>query len=128
MSITTKDYNMSKPKISIIGIGFLVLLISGISLLQCNKGILIADWVSTVKGTVTDSITGAPLDSAEVFYSDSYFVYADSLGEYQISDLGNPPPQVGCRRDGYITKTISLDIVTGKRLYDSTNFQLVLIP
>jgi hypothetical protein len=67
-----------------------------------------SDFWSTVIGTVTDSISGAPLEGAEIFVDDTLssqpWSVTDSTGRYEVSNLGYANWTIYCRAEGYATK------------------------
>jgi len=62
------------------------------------------DPVTTIKGTILDAASGAPIDSAMVQIHDTVdtdIYYSDSLGHYMIGDMGHGTWRIWARKDGY---------------------------
>lgn len=77
--------------------------------LVCCKGIgLQDDPITDVTGTITDSTSGLPVESASVWLDDSTIqrgVTSDSLGQYLISKMGNRPVTISCAKQDYRSQT-----------------------
>lgn len=82
-----------------------------------------------IRGTVTDSATGTPIDSAQIVIIDtislSRVFYADHLGNYQANPDTTGIVQVFCRKEEYITKMTTVDLTTNKDIYGNINFELI---
>ncbi len=74
---------------------------------SCQKESI--DPVSTVRGTVTDSLTGVPLAGAEIFLRDTsmgqLMYVTDSTGDYEVGGFGVAQWTIYCRAEGYRTKS-----------------------
>lgn len=101
-----------------------------IILVGCDRSKPFADPGYTITGTVTDSITGEPIDSAIVYYLDSSYYHAvtDSLGQFRYEHLFSMPSPLTCAKEGYVTKEIVIERVNNVYRYDNVNFQLVQVP
>ena len=79
----------------------------------------------SASGLVTDSVTGAAIDSARVFHSDTAsgaFWYSDSTGYYSIPSWGSRITVI-VQKTGYGTQSRAVDI-TG----DPTDVDFELVP
>jgi len=99
----------------------------GPALLHCDKGIKV-EYVSWVQGTVVDSLTRAPIDSAWVDGNDTllpHWSYTDTLG-YYVAFVGAPDRYLFlyCGKSGYATKK-SQEYATFKNDTTTVNFELV---
>ncbi|MDX9856454.1 MAG: carboxypeptidase-like regulatory domain-containing protein [candidate division Zixibacteria bacterium] len=83
------------------------------------------DSVSTVRGTVTDSLTGVPLAGAEIFLRDTLMgelmYVTDSTGDYDVGSFGVAQWTIYCRADGYRTKS---RYVQGEGTIENVDFEM----
>jgi len=94
---------------------FVVLLIPvsiGLGLFDCGGEKVISDPVYSFSGTVRDTLTGFPIDSAWIREGDStstYVRYSDTIGNYNYSSIrfGSYNVNIFCGKVGYKTKSIS---------------------
>lgn len=109
---------------------FLILTIfAGSALFYCDKGTKV-EYVSWVQGTVVDSLTRAPIDSAWVDGNDTllpHWAYTDTMG-YYVAFEGAPGRYrfLYCGKQGYITKK-SQEYATFKNDTTTVNFELAPI-
>ena len=86
-----------------------------------------------IRGTVTDSITGAPIDSAQITVGDTLgdtvspvkIFYSNQQGKYEAYPYTSGVVQVFCRKETYSTKMINLDLTTNRDVYENVDFELV---
>lgn len=68
-----------------------------------------SDLLTTVRGTVTDSVTGLPLANAEIYLDDTTTIESwyitDSTGRYGVASFGYARWTVFCLVEGYQTKS-----------------------
>lgn len=106
----------------------LVVLVGAMTYVSCRDADEIADGNMIITGTVTDSVTGMPIDSALVDLDDTSHavvaVYTDMLGEYQIDLLASASHVVYCRKNGYRTKWIVVPKPAGVPFVKDVDFQL----
>lgn len=108
---------------------FLILAIFvGSALFHCDKGTKV-EYVSWVQGTVVDSLTKAPIDSAWVDGNDTllpHWAYTDTLG-YYVAFAGAPDRYrfLYCGKNGYTSK--KKEYATFKNDTTTVNFELVPI-
>ena len=106
----------------IVGIG---LVVSATVWLSCKLDI--SDPVTSIRGVVTDSVTGEPFDSAVINLRDTVSTnpsYADSLGRYAAGSLGYGPRRVFCRKVGYRSQSIVVISSEERATITGVNFQL----
>ena len=104
--------------------------IAGLFWMSCKDKIeKVEPTPNTVKGTVIDSLTRIPLDSAWVDKDTSapYMAYTDSLGIY--GPVGTVVGYAGkyviyCGKDGYTTRNKEV-VFTGNGITAIINFELV---
>jgi len=105
----------------------LILLTSFIAGSGCrHKDIPTGDFAQTVFGTVTDSVSGLPIDSARVTFSDTNLTVAfhsDSTGFYQFATFGVYNLLIFVQKSGY--QTASRTITSG---FDSVEVNFLLAP
>ena len=101
-----------------------------IILVGCDRATKYEDPIYTITGTVTDSTTGEPIDSAQVYYLDSSYYHAvtDSLGQYEYGHLFSMPSPLTCAKEGYLTKEIVIERLDNVVRYENVDFQLVSVP
>jgi len=100
----------------------------GLVWLSCDSPFNGGDWSAVVHGQVTDVGTGLPIDSADVFFNDTFNTFTDSTGTYSlIGGFGNPPDSIGCRMTGYAPQYLPINVVNGQRDYYGYDFQLLPI-
>ena len=91
---------------------------------SCFKDKTIYEHSGYVSGTVTDSLSGQPLDSARITWGDTVgriSSLTDSNGTYVIQ-VPVPHPTVFARKEGYLTKWLEVS-VTGTHT-SGVDFQL----
>jgi len=108
-----------------------IIFIGVISFFCCNDKSLL-DPVTVVSGIVTDSITGEPIDSAILCYNDTIecisYVYSDSAGYYYFSQgWGYIDMTLFCSKEGYYSKSVSINSTKFKHIFENINFELTLI-
>lgn len=85
--------------------------------------------ISIIKGTVTNSITGAAVDSAQIVVGDTItstkIFYSDQQGKYEAYPDTVGTVQVFCRKETYQTKMITVDLAVNQFVYENVNFELV---
>ena len=133
MFLNQKDHKMLSSSSTRLAVPYMILLILAISLIQCDgRGTAFVEYVYTIRGTVTDSITGEPLDSAQVYYLylDSTYipVITDTLGQFRYEHMYSMPSPLTCTKEGYITKEIVIQRMKYLYRYDNIDFQLVPVP
>jgi hypothetical protein len=81
--------------------------------------------INVVKGTVTDSLTRVPIDSAWIDNDTilPHRVYSDSLGYYYFPIGYKGKKSVYCGKDGYITKNKEI-IFSGNGMTATMDFEL----
>ena len=82
----------------------------------------------TISGTVTDSMSGLPIDSAIIHDSDtisSAAFYSDSLGKYTLGGMGYRNFRVFCRKTGYQTKVRTVRSSKDHLTFRGVDFRLV---
>jgi hypothetical protein len=95
----------------------------------CQSSASIVEPLYRFTGTITDSTTGMPVDSAIVYYSpDAAGSYSDSSGHFYFDWHGSFPSPLTCAKEGYSMKQITIELNPNQYVYDSVNFQLVQIP
>lgn len=101
--------------------------ITVIVLLGCGIGDQ-SDPVTTIRGIVTDSVTGEPIDSAVIQIGDtlrSLEFYTDSSGTYGVfAGIGYGTYRLTCRKDGYDTKQQVVRSYKGHTVITSADFRL----
>ncbi|MBD3403403.1 hypothetical protein GF420_10945 [candidate division GN15 bacterium] len=84
------------------------------------------DTVTSVRGTVTDSVSGIPIVGAALYIDDTTQVSAgdltDSSGSYHVYSWGDADWTIYCLKDDFSTKSRH---VTGSDEITGVNFQLV---
>lgn len=86
---------------------FMILL--SLALLACEDEDII-DIYTPISGTVLDSITMQPIDSARIYLRDTVSIesaFTDSTGYFETSIFGINVPVIYCLKDGYKSKQIS---------------------
>jgi hypothetical protein len=84
------------------------------------------DWGTTVKGVVTDSVTGVPLVGAKITVSDTLGyspTVSDSAGKFVFGDFGGKF-LVYCQMSGYNTKSRAISTQKRNSTIDNVNFEL----
>ncbi|MDX9858344.1 MAG: carboxypeptidase-like regulatory domain-containing protein [candidate division Zixibacteria bacterium] len=86
-----------------------LLLIGIVVALDCGCQEQNRDYSTTVRGTVTDSISGLPLTGAEIYLNDTTpdepWYVTDSTGAYSVWSWGVAEWTVYCLVEGYQTKS-----------------------
>jgi hypothetical protein len=85
------------------------------------------DPATSIRGVVTDSVTGEPIDSALLQIADTLNtlpVYSDSLGRYTIAHMGYGTYRVFCRKEGYHMETRVVRSWKDNTMITGVNFQL----
>lgn len=85
----------------------LLFIISILTIVGCDKEVLIADTSSYIAGVVVDSISQQTIDSVAVFLSDTTLntsFYSDSLGLFKYVIFGDGVHRVFFQKEGYDTK------------------------
>lgn len=86
------------------------------------------DPVVEISGVVRDSISKAPIDSAQVCFFEHTTVitcrYSTSTGRYGYSSIGTGEFTIRCVKDGYATKSIIVNATPRHLRFDSVNFEL----
>jgi len=81
-----------------------------------------------VFGTVTDSITAEAIDSAQIVLGDTLnsveIFYTNSAGNYTAHPHNDGIIEIFCRKTGYSTKVISLELKLRQYKYKDINFEL----
>jgi len=108
----------------------LFLIISSFYLLSCSDTITHGpDPSSTFSGIVVDSITGLPVDSAQIIYGDTLsstlYTYTNTDGEYIISIGKVGIVDVYCRKESYLTEMKPLDIPNTNSIISDFDFKLI---
>lgn len=79
-------------------------------------------------GTVTDSLTGAPIDSAQVVIGDtltsSRIYYSDAQGRYAAYPFTSGIVEVYCRKASYHTRQRTVDLSPNQDIYRNVDFIL----
>jgi len=86
------------------------------------------DWITPVHGTVTDAVTGEPIESALVNLWDTVYgggVRSDSAGRYVTGDLGYARWDVYCRKEGYQPAVIWVESSRRGQVVTGADFKLV---
>lgn len=94
--------------------------------LSCGFGNHV-DVVTTIRGVVTDSVTGEPIDSAIIQMRDTASAnqhYTDSLGEYAYITFGYGQHRLFCRKEGYQSQSRIVTSSKGHAVVSGVNFQL----
>lgn len=82
-----------------------------------------------IVGIITDSLTGVPIDSAQIVIADTISLtrvfYSDKQGRYQAYPDTSGVVQVFCMKSTYKTKITTVDLTTNEDVYESINFELV---
>jgi len=102
----------------------LVLLAMAALLMNCKERL--GDPIFRIRGTVIDSTTGLPMDSAWIDTYDSippYYIYSDSSGYYITQFGGIHWINIYCGKTGYL---ISHKRLYGNRDFDNIDFRLIL--
>jgi hypothetical protein len=98
-----------------------------LSLIGCESR-KVVEYVGFVEGTVTDSLTRLPIDSAWISgTSDTSYTpitYTDSSGHYKIAEFPGRYRFIFCGKDGYVTKK-SREYKTHKNKTTRVDFELV---
>lgn len=86
------------------------------------------DPATSIRGVVTDSVTGEPIDSALLQIGDTlsqYRFYSDTLGRYGIfAGLGYGTYHVFCHKEGYHMETRVVRSWKDNTMITGVNFQL----
>jgi hypothetical protein len=81
-----------------------------------------------ITGTVTDSLTGAPIDSAQVVIGDTLIsmkvFYTNPQGYYTAFLDTFGVVQIFCRKDTYRTKQRTMDLSSNLDVYRDVDFEL----
>src|SRR5512143_2221228 len=91
------------------------------SLAGCDTSVA-PDWGIIVSGTVTDSVYGYAIDSAQIDYFNKYpldtfrlpLVYTDSHGKYRFDTDGTGPYYMTVRKTGYKSRVLTFSSPTRK--------------
>lgn len=79
-------------------------------------------------GTVTDSLTGAPIDSAQLVIGDTLtsakIYYTDARGRYVAHPFTSGIVEVYCRKAAYETRLRTVDLSTNLDVYRDVDFEL----
>jgi len=80
-----------------------VLMLMVTAAISMNCDLRKSDPITSIRGRVTDSVTGEPVDSAIINLMDTTTVpvFSDSLGEYYALRMGLGLNLVFCRKEGY---------------------------
>lgn len=106
----------------------LLLLLSALvfAAVGCSTG---PEPVYVIKGTITDSVTGAPIDSAQIIVGDTTtstkIFYSGPQGHYKAYPDTVGRVQVFCRKATYQTKVITVELAVSRFLYEGRDFELV---
>ena len=96
---------VSKVKLPTVLLMCLTIISLSIWALSCDDAGTDGDTAGTYSGTVTDSVTGLPIDSAMISLRDTsgVSVYTDSTGAFESVALGDNV-RIFARKDGYETR------------------------
>lgn len=120
---------MLRP-LSIFTILIFVTVLAVIILVGCGPATKYGDPVYTITGTVTDSVTGELIDSAQVNYMaiTNNQAITDSLGQYLFVSGESLLSPLTCSKEGFVTKEIVIEREDDVYKYDNVDFQLVSEP
>jgi len=108
-----------------IGLLLLIFLVA----LACNSCRTGPEPLYLIRGTVTDSVTGAPIDSAQVTVGDTIspvvVFHSNQHGEYAAYPDTFGVVHLYCRKEAYLTRMIDVELVGGKFVYKDVDFELV---
>lgn len=101
-----------------------------LSLVGCEKGKVSYEHFGRVEGTVIDSLTRLPIDSAWISVTPDTSVkpitYTDSSGHYRFTDFSGKYRFHYCGKNGYVTKKSRVYEIKWKET-TIIDFELVLL-
>lgn len=116
--------------------GLLLIFASQWSLLGCGEDRLGDTWIATtISGTVSDDISGDPIESATIIVGGNKdtvsYDLTDSMGFYRVAPAALGPSHeldylVTCSKAGYLSQTDTVHTSPSRRVIDSVNFRLIL--
>ncbi len=99
------------------------------SLTGCKDRTICGGGFTTVEGTVIDSLSGEPIDSARITIFDTLTladpILSDSLGHWDIWYEGAATITFYCQKDGYHTKSAVVSSTRENESFSGVDFLLL---